>query len=153
MNIHDISALILTNNRLLQIIIHPKNKSIMKKMIYVSLLLLWSTSGYIQGQRIESTLNGVTVYTDNGAYIKAKNTNATTYKCEFIYTERYTKDGKTVDADSNYSFSIAGNEERQLLYSSIGVVKITMTKSGPEDSDENQAPSNSSGSGRRRTAN
>jgi hypothetical protein len=106
----------------------------MKKTILFVLFLL----GFFlcaKGQRIEATSCNVTVYTDNGAYVKAKSTNSAPVRCEITYTERYTKDGQTYEAESTYSFGIAANEEKQLFYSQNGVVKITITKCQAEATD------------------
>jgi hypothetical protein len=109
----------------------------------LTLLCFFACAVLAQGQRIESTSScGVTVYTDNGAYVKAKNSSSAAQQCEFTYTERYTKDGKTYEVESTYKFGIAANEERQLFFSQNAVVKISITKC-------QSANSNGEGSGGR----
>jgi hypothetical protein len=117
----------------------------MKKVI-LTILCVLGIGVYAQGERIEATSCKVTVYTDNGAYVKAKSTNPETYHCDITYTEQYTKDGKTVEAETSYSFNIDANEEKQLFYSQNGVIKITFVKCQPVASDsQGQTPTRVSG--------
>jgi len=114
----------------------------MKTTILTILCCVLSISLYAQGQHLEISSCDVTVYTDNGAYIKAKSSSASAVHFEFSFTEQYTKDGKTVEAETSYSFNINANEAKQLFYSQNGVIKITFIKCQPIDSgNKEQTPS------------
>ena len=106
----------------------------MKTSSLTMLLLALGMSVYAQSEHLEISSCDVKVYTDNGAYVKAKSTNAATIHFEFTYTEEYVKNGKKYESESSYSFNIAPNESKQLFFSQNGVTKLTFVKCQATDS-------------------
>jgi hypothetical protein len=80
---------------------------------------------YAQKYPIGDSNNGVTVYTDNGAIVKASNSNDNVCHCEFTYKVQYTKYGQTVEDTVKYTFDIDPKEERTLFQTSATVTSIT----------------------------
>lgn len=88
-------------------------------------------------QRISASGCGVTVYTDNGAYVKAFSKNTHNVNVKMTFTEQVVKNGETADYESTYSFSIAPDEEKQLFVSSNEVIALSITSCQEEESNVN----------------
>lgn len=109
----------------------------MKKISLIFLFISLFAFG-IQAQRISASGCGVTVYTDNGAYVKAFSKNTHNVNVKMTFTEEVVKNGETTNYESNYSFSIAANEEKQLFFSSNKVIALSITSCEEELSAEEQ---------------
>lgn len=107
----------------------------MKKTFYL-FVILFSLGTYTYAQRIETSSNSITVYTDNGAYVKAKSSNSNTMQVKFNYTEEsINNQGDTIRMEYSYSFSINPNEEKQLFYTSNKIIALgSMTCENEDES-------------------
>lgn len=100
----------------------------MKKISLLILLAFLSISIYAQ-ETITDTMDGVTVYTNNGAVVKGKNSKSyrnCEYTCTIEYKDKNT--GEMVEVEETHTFNINQNEERTLLQPGGKVTKITITK-------------------------
>lgn len=103
------------------------------KKIFLTIMVVSLAGLCAQAQRISTTLCSVTVYTDNGVYVKAYSANSHKVNVKLTYTEQVVKDGDTIDYENTYSFSIAAKEEKQLFVSSNKVTALTITSCQEED--------------------
>jgi hypothetical protein len=100
------------------------------KRILFNTLFLFGLTAYVFGQTdnpLASSANcgDVTVYTNNGAYVKARNpSDYKNYTVAISFTETYLKNGKKLSVLSTYKFSIVHNEEKQLFASQNAISNI-----------------------------